>query len=285
MPAHDPIADFVRRVLPAKLAYPIARWKNALLTTGFYNLSRRAPGFVKKLIRRGVQRHLPEGYDVDTHFKPRYDPWDQRICLVPDGDLFHALRKGKASIVTDRIETFTERGLRLESGAELEADVIVTATGLNVLMLGGMQIAVDGREVELPETVSYKGMMFGGVPNMAYALGYTNASWTLKCDLVARIRVPVAEPHGRARPAPVHPARAGRGIRHAAVDRPQVGLRAALHRQRSEAGPARTVALAPELHARRADAAPRRAAGRGDGVLERGVAGLGSGTHRCLVVL
>ena len=185
MPARDPIADLVRRVLPAKLAYPIVRWKNALLTTGFYNLSRRAPGFVKRLIRRGVQRHLPEGYDVDTHFNPSYDPWDQRICLVPDGDLFRALRKGDASIVTDRIETFTERGLRLESGTELEADVIVTATGLNVLMIGGMQIVVDGRQVELPEAISYKGMMFGGVPNMAYALGYTNASWTLKCDLVA----------------------------------------------------------------------------------------------------
>jgi cation diffusion facilitator CzcD-associated flavoprotein CzcO len=140
---------------------------------------------IKSLIRKGVERRLPRGYDVDTHFKPRYDPWDQRVCLVPDGDLFQAIHKGQASVVTDRVETFTEKGLKLASGAELEADVIVTATGLNVLMLGGMTIGVDGRELDLPEAVSYKGMMFGGVPNLAYALGYTNASWTLKCDLVA----------------------------------------------------------------------------------------------------
>ena len=156
-----------------------------LLTTVFFQLSRRAPRLIKALIRKGVERRLPRGYDVDTHFKPRYNPWDQRVCLVPDGDLFEAIRKGQASIVTDRIETFTEKGLKLASGAELEADVIVTATGLNLLLLGGMEIAVDGREIDLSETVGYKGMMFSGVPNLAYALGYTNASWTLKGDLVA----------------------------------------------------------------------------------------------------
>ena len=186
LPGEDPIAGFLRRVLPARVAYALVRWKNVVLTTAFYRLSRRAPKFVRRLIRRGVQRHLPEGYDVDTHFNPRYSPWDQRVCLVPDGDLFQAIRKGDASIVTDRIETFTEKGLRLESGDELEADVIVTATGLNLLMLGGMKIAVDGREVEFSETVTYKGMMLCGVPNLAYTLGYTNASWTLKADLVAR---------------------------------------------------------------------------------------------------
>jgi cation diffusion facilitator CzcD-associated flavoprotein CzcO len=132
-----------------------------------------------------VAGRLPRDYDVDTHFKPRYDPWDQRVCLVPDDDLFRAIRRRQATIVTDQIETFTERGLRLASGEELEADVIVTATGLNLLMLGGMEIAVDGKEVDLSATVGYKGMMLSGVPNMALALGYTNASWTLKCDLVA----------------------------------------------------------------------------------------------------
>jgi cation diffusion facilitator CzcD-associated flavoprotein CzcO len=186
LPGQDPIADFLRRRLPASVAYPLVRWKNVLLTTGFYKLSRRAPGFVKRLIRRGVERHLPAGYDVDTHFKPRYDPWDQRVCLVPDGDLFEAIRRGDASIVTDHVESFTEKGVRLASGDEVEADVIVTATGLNVLMLGGMEIAVDDREIKLPETVTYKGMMLCGVPNFAYTVGYTNASWTLKADLVAR---------------------------------------------------------------------------------------------------
>jgi cation diffusion facilitator CzcD-associated flavoprotein CzcO len=185
MPARDGIADRLRRLLPAKLAYAIVRWKNVALTTGFFQLSRRAPRFVRALLRRGVQRRLPAGYDVDTHFKPRYNPWDQRVCLVPDGDLFEAVAGGRASIVTDGVETFTEKGLRLTSGRELEADVIVTATGLSLLMLGGMQIAVDGRDVAPSETVAYKGMMFSGVPNLALALGYTNASWTLKCDLVA----------------------------------------------------------------------------------------------------
>jgi monooxygenase len=185
LPARDPIADVLRKLLPAKAAYPIVRWKNVALSSLVFQLSRRAPGFVKKLIRRQVQRQLPEGYEVDTHFKPTYDPWDQRLCLVPNGDLFKAIRSGDASIETDRIETFTETGLKLVSGKELEADVIVTATGLNLLVLGGLSIAVDGSEVDLSETVGYKGMMFSGVPNLAITLGYTNASWTLKGDLVA----------------------------------------------------------------------------------------------------
>jgi len=184
LPAVDPIARFVRRVLPARIAYPLLRWKNVILTMLSFQLSRRRPALAKRLIRQGVKRQLPEGYDVDTHFKPSYGPWDQRLCLVPDGDMFKAISAGRASIVTDRIETFTERGIRLASGRELEADVIVTATGLNLIALGGMSFAVDGREVELPETMSYKGMMLSGVPNMTFALGYTNASWTLKCDLV-----------------------------------------------------------------------------------------------------
>jgi monooxygenase len=183
LPARDPLADLLRRALPAKVAYPIVRWKNVLLTSLFFQLSRRAPRFIRALIRKGVEKRLPPGYEIDTHFNPRYDPWDQRVCLVPDGDLFEAISNGDASIVTDRIETFTEKGLRLASGTELEADLIVTATGLKLLPLGGMTIAVDGREIELSETVGYKGMMFSGVPNLAITLGYTNASWTLKCDL------------------------------------------------------------------------------------------------------
>jgi monooxygenase len=185
LPGRDPIADFLRSRLPARVAYPIVRWKNVTLQAAMYGLSRRAPRFMRRVLRRGVERQLPPGYDVDTHFNPTYDPWDQRICLVPDADLFKAIGDGAASVVTDRIETFTERGLKLASGAELEADVIVTATGLNLQLLGGMTIGVDGRDVDMSETVGYKGMMFSGLPNMAVTLGYTNASWTLKADLCA----------------------------------------------------------------------------------------------------
>jgi monooxygenase len=183
LPAEDPIAKALRRFLPAKLAYPIMRWKNVLLTMASFQLSRHRPRAMKALIRKGLERQLPAGYDIDTHFKPNYDPWDQRLCLVPNGDLFEAIGNGSASIVTDRIETFTETGLKLVSGAEIEADVIVTATGLNLLALGGLEFCVDGQEIALADTMSYKGMMLSGIPNMAFSLGYTNASWTLKCDL------------------------------------------------------------------------------------------------------
>ena len=183
LPAEDPIARALHRFLPARAAYPILRWKNVLITMASFQLSRRRPQLMKNLIRKGLQRRLPSGYDIDRHFKPSYNPWDQRLCLVPNGDLFEAIREGRASVVTDRIDTFTETGLRLASGAELEADVIVTATGLNLLALGGARLAVDGQEIELAETMSYKGMMLSGVPNMAMSVGFTNASWTLKCDL------------------------------------------------------------------------------------------------------
>jgi monooxygenase len=186
LPAQDPLANWLRGRIPTQRAYDIVRWKNVILTLGTFNLSRRFPDFMRKLIRRGVERNLPEGYDVDTHFNPRYSPWDQRLCLVPDSDLFEAIGSGTASVVTDRIETFTEKGLKLASGAELEADVIVTATGLNLLILGGIEFEVDGEPVDFAEKVAYKGMMLCGVPNLALALGYTNASWTLKCDLVAQ---------------------------------------------------------------------------------------------------
>ncbi len=183
LPAEDPIADLLRRALPAKAAYALVRWKNVMLTMLSFQLSRHIPGAMRALLRKALERELPPGYDIDTHFKPKYNPWDQRLCVVPDGDLFEAIRGGRASVVTDRIETFTERGLALASGAELEADLIVTATGLELLAFGGMEIAVDGREVVLSETMGYKGMMLSGVPNLAFTLGYTNASWTLKCDL------------------------------------------------------------------------------------------------------
>jgi cation diffusion facilitator CzcD-associated flavoprotein CzcO len=183
LPAEDPLAKLARRLLPAKRAYSLVRWKNVLLTLLSFQLSRRRPRLMKAILRKAVERQLPPGYDIDTHFRPRYNPWDQRLCLVPDGDLFEAIGAGRASIVTDQVETFTERGIQLASGAELEADLIVTATGLNMLALGGMTLAVDGRAVNLPETMTYKGMMLSGVPNAAFALGYTNASWTLKCDL------------------------------------------------------------------------------------------------------
>ena len=185
LPARDPIADVLRRALPPKVAYPIVRWKNVMLSSMIFQLSRRQPELMKKVIRRTVAKQLPADYAVDTHFSPTYQPWDQRLCLVPDGDLFRAIRTGKATVVTDRIRTFTEGGVLLESGTELPADVIVTATGLNVLLLGGMSLTVDGAEVDLSKTVGYKGMMFSGVPNLALTIGYTNASWTLKGDLAA----------------------------------------------------------------------------------------------------
>jgi monooxygenase len=183
LPGEDAIANLLRRVLPARLAYAIVRWKNVLMTMLVFQLSRRRPEIVKSIIRRRLEQQLPPGYDIDTHFKPSYRPWDQRLCLVPDGDLFEAISAGRASVATDRIETFTPKGLLLASGAELEADLIVTATGLNLLALGGLQLAVDGREVDVSQTMGYKGMMLSDVPNMALTFGYTNASWTLKCDL------------------------------------------------------------------------------------------------------
>ncbi len=184
-PGEDKMADSLRRHLPARVAHAIIRWKNVLLTQFSFELSRRKPEFVKRGIRKGVIEALPAGYDVDTDFTPRYNPWDQRLCLVPDGDLFAAIRDGRADVVTDTIETFTESGIRLSSGAELEADIVVTATGLVMQLLGGITLEVDGTPVVPGATVAYKGIMLCGVPNMATTFGYTNASWTLKADLTA----------------------------------------------------------------------------------------------------
>jgi monooxygenase len=183
LPATDRLSVWLRGFLPEKLAYSIIRWKNVARIVASYQLSQRAPGFMKAVIRKAAQKQLPPGYDVDTHLSPTYNPWDQRMCVVPDGDLFRVLSEGKASIVTDHIETFTETGLQLQSGATLDADIIVTATGLNMLVFGGIELSVDGRDVEIPETMSYKGIMLSDVPNFAFAIGYTNASWTLKVDL------------------------------------------------------------------------------------------------------
>ncbi|MTD56195.1 flavin-containing monooxygenase [Amycolatopsis pithecellobii] len=185
LPTADPLDGKLYRFLPARLAVPIVRWRHALLTGFAYQVSRRLPGVVKKVLRRRIERQLPPGYDIDRHFTPRYEPWDQRLCIARDADLFRALRAGTASIVTDRIETFTERGIRLESGQEQEADIVVTATGLNLLVAGGITFTVDGEAVDFSKTVEYKGMMFSGVPNFALTVGYTNTSWTLKADLVA----------------------------------------------------------------------------------------------------
>ncbi len=183
LPAKDPIANFLRRVLPERRSGTAVRWFKALSTQAFYELSQRYPKAVKRFLKAGVKMQLPRGYDVDTHFTPRYDPWDQRLCVVPNGDLFKAIKAGKASVVTDHIDTFTPDGIRLQSGKELEADIVVTATGLELLFIGGIEVSVDGEEVKIPEKLTYKGMMLEGVPNMAMAIGYTNASWTLKCDL------------------------------------------------------------------------------------------------------
>jgi monooxygenase len=183
LPGRDPIAHFLRKFLPARVVYPVVRWKNVLITMLSYQLSRRRPRMMKAILRRAAERELPPGYPLDPNFRPSYNPWDQRLCVVPDGDLFKAICSERASVVTDRIETFTETGIRLESGRELEADLIVTATGLNMVPMGGLDLSVDGDHVHLPDHLTYKGLMLDDVPNMAFTVGYTNASWTLKCEL------------------------------------------------------------------------------------------------------
>jgi monooxygenase len=182
-PAQDPVANKLRARLPTKLAYHVIRWRNVLWGMYFFRLSRRQPERVKQLILGGVKMALGADYDIGTHFTPRYNPWDQRLCLVPDGDLFKAIREKRASVVTSQIDTFTPKGIRLKDGSELAADIIVTATGLNIQVLGGLEVSVDGRIVDFARALNYKGMMYSDVPNMASAFGYTNASWTLKCDL------------------------------------------------------------------------------------------------------
>ena len=184
LPGRDPVATRLHW-LPAKVRYRIVRSMAILRATLFFQLSRRRPEMVKGFIRKEAMKALPPDIDVDEHFKPAYNPWDQRVCFVPDGDLFKALRSGRASVVTDHIERFTEKGILLRSGEELEADVIVTATGLTLKAMGGMDLTVDGAPVKMNDTMTYKALMLSDVPNFVFTIGYTNASWTLKADLVA----------------------------------------------------------------------------------------------------
>jgi len=183
-PDRDAIANFLRKVLPGDVAYRLTRWKNIALQRWFYSRTRKAPEKVKRQLLKWVRDELGDDFDVEKHFTPDYDPWDQRLCLVPNSDLFRALRSGRASVVTDTIETFTETGIRLASEEELEADIVVTATGLDLVVLGGVRFAVDGEPVDFAETVTYRGMMYSGVPNMVSVFGYINASWTLRADLI-----------------------------------------------------------------------------------------------------
>jgi cation diffusion facilitator CzcD-associated flavoprotein CzcO len=184
-PAEDAFANTLRDYLPGPLAYALARWRNVLLTMFFYQLARRRPAKVKEQLIALARQQLGDAVDVETHFRPRYNPWDQRLCLVPDGDLFRVLKAGKASVVTDQIERFTETGVLTKSGKVLPADIIVTATGLKLKLLSGLEIFVDSVGIDLSKTMNYKGMMNSDIPNMASSFGYTNASWTLKSDLTA----------------------------------------------------------------------------------------------------
>jgi cation diffusion facilitator CzcD-associated flavoprotein CzcO len=184
-PSEEALAKRVGRYLPARLTHAVVRWKNIALQLYLFRLSRRKPAAVRAQILKLAQAAVGPEIDAARHFNPRYEPWDQRVCLVPDGDLFAALRSGKASVLTGEIETFTETGLRLDSGETLEADIIVAATGLKLRLMGGVRIEVDGKPVEVGMTTIYKSVMFSDVPNLASVFGYTNASWTLKSDLIA----------------------------------------------------------------------------------------------------
>jgi monooxygenase len=183
LPSVDSLAGLFRKVLPQRTALAATRWKNILLSLFFYQLCRRAPGLAKRLLRRNIERELPPDFDIETHFKPSYEPWDQRVCLVPDADLFQSIKAGRVSVVTDHIVKFTKHGILLESGQELPADMIVTATGLNMLACGGIRISVDGTPVVLGQSLAYKGVMLNDVPNCGICVGYINASWTLRADL------------------------------------------------------------------------------------------------------
>ncbi|HMK99616.1 MAG TPA: NAD(P)/FAD-dependent oxidoreductase [Acidimicrobiales bacterium] len=186
VPAVSPVPRLLRKLLPRRLAADVTRWVHALFAQGFYQVSQRHPSLVRRILRAGLKRQLPRGYDIDTHFRPSYKPWDQRFCIAPDGDLFVAIREGRASVVTDHVERFVPHGIVLQSGYVLDADVVVTATGFELQFFGGGQLSVDGQDVKLPSKMTYKGLMLQDVPNFAFAVGYVNASWTLKCDLTCQ---------------------------------------------------------------------------------------------------
>jgi monooxygenase len=185
LPAQDAMANRLRRFLPAPWAYRLTRWKNVGFMMYLYQLARRRPDFMKANIIKGIRHALGPDYDVATHFTPRYNPWEQRLCLVPDGDMFQTIKSGRAGVVTDQIEAFTEGGIQLKSGQHLEADIIVIATGLILEAYGGIKLSVDGRNVDVSHTLAYKGVMLSGVPNFAAVFSYINASWTLKADLIS----------------------------------------------------------------------------------------------------
>jgi cation diffusion facilitator CzcD-associated flavoprotein CzcO len=185
MPSDSALAKFLVRTLGRRAAFWLMRWQRVLLQQFTFRMARARPQKTRERLLQLTREKLPEGYDIATHFSPRYNPWEQRLCLVPDDDLFAAIREGKASVETGEIETFTEGGIRLKSGKELAADIVVTATGLVLEVAGGAAFSVDGRKIDFGKTFTYKGMMFSGVPNMAATFGYTNASWTLRADLVS----------------------------------------------------------------------------------------------------
>lgn len=184
-PDVDKVANALRRFLPASVAYAITRWKNTTMQQLVYKKTRTKPDYVKSKLLDGVREHLGPDFDVDTHFTPDYNPWDQRLCLVPNGDLFTAITSGKASVVTGNIECFDETGVRLQSGEYLDADIIVTATGLQLVTVGDMTFTIDGHRLDFAQTWTYKGMAYSGVPNLVSTFGYINASWTLRADLTS----------------------------------------------------------------------------------------------------
>ncbi|MFN5510459.1 MAG: flavin-containing monooxygenase, partial [Burkholderiales bacterium] len=183
-PAIDPIGRQLQRFLPSGLAHRLTKAKNLAIGSWFYRMCRTNPERAGRGLLKMVRKQLPEGYDVQKHFTPRYNPWEQRLCLVPNGDLFKSIRSGKAEVVTDQIETFTETGIRLKSGQELQADLVVSATGLELKFMGGIALSIDGKPVDPRDSLPYKGLMLSGIPNLALVFGYTNASWTLRADLV-----------------------------------------------------------------------------------------------------
>ncbi|MCH9815520.1 MAG: NAD(P)/FAD-dependent oxidoreductase [Actinomycetia bacterium] len=185
-PSKDSISDFLRDKLPERRAHGLARWKNILTTTAFYRFCRRFPDQARKLLLAGVRQELPDGYDVEKNFNPTYQPWDERLCLVPDGDLFQSLTSGKADVVTDHIERVTGTGIQLRSGASLPADIVITATGLKIRVGGGIEVSVDGQLLDIGDVLVYRGVMLSGVPNLGWCVGYTNASWTLRTDISTR---------------------------------------------------------------------------------------------------
>jgi cation diffusion facilitator CzcD-associated flavoprotein CzcO len=209
------IADLARKLLPPKAANRVARAKNILLTQAFYQLARHRPRMVRRALRRVALRHLPNPGYVDEHFRPSYDPWDQRLCVIPAADLFTSITSGRASVVTDHIETFVPEGIRLKSGTVLEADVVVSATGLSLLPVGGIELAVDGVPIRVGGRATYRGLMLSGVPNFAYCIGYVNASWTLRADLSHRYLLKLLdhmEHNGYASATPTTPAGTGRPL-------------------------------------------------------------------------